>query len=269
MEEFNSIDIIIDYWIEEARIKAQKNSSSPSLHDHFYKLDLLEKALKFLISKNIEVTHETLRDSFYEFKEIYQTSAESTLFYLTMWKLLFPSKSFDDFKNIKILDGAAGYGTRLLTSVIYDCHYTSLDPNSLLSEGFNKLINTFGNPDKQIVYLDGLPDSVPINKIPNNSQDLVWFSPPMFDGEIYSTDEKQSINLFSDFDTWKNKFLNASLDILWSKLKPNGYIVFQSIRYNLIRDHIKKLDKAKFMGVIARKTYGGRFKPNWIWKKIN
>ena len=269
IEEFNTVDIIIDYYIEEARIKAQKNSSSPSLYDHFYKLDLLEKALKYLISKNIEVTHETLRDSFYEFKEIYQTSAESTLFYLTMWKLLFSSKSFDDFKNLKILDGAAGYGTRLLTSVIYDCYYTSLDPNSLLSEGFNKLINTFGNPDKQIVYLDGLPDSIPINKISNNSQDLVWFSPPMFDGEIYSTDEKQSINLFSDFDTWKNKFLYASLDILWSKLKPNGFIVFQSIRYNLIRDHIKKLDKAKFMGVIARKTYGGRFKPNWIWKKIN
>ena len=269
IEYFNTIDIIIDYYTEEARIKAQKNNLSPSLYDHFYKFDLLEKALKLLLNKNIKVNYENLRESFYEFKEIYQTSAESTLFYITMWKILFSSKSFDDLKNLKILDGAAGYGTRLLTSIIYNSYYTSLDPNSLLTDGFNKLINTFGNSDKQIVYLDGLPDSKPINKISDNSQDLVWFSPPMFDGEIYSDDKKQSINLFNDFDTWKNKFLHTSLQILWNKLKPDGYIVFQSIRYNLIREYIQKFDDAKFMGVISRKTYGGRFKPNWIWKKIN
>ena len=268
MEDFNTIDIIIDYYTEEARIKAQKNNSSPSLYDYFYKHDLLEKALKFLISKNININYENLRDSFYNFKEVYQTSAESTIFYITMWKILFSDVSYDNFKNLKILDGAAGYGTRLLTSIIYNCYYISVDPNSLLTEGFNKLINTFGNSEKQIVYLDGLPDSIPVNNILDNSQDLVWFSPPMFDGEIYSNDDKQSINLFGDFDTWKNKFLYASLNILWKKLKPNGYIVFQSIRYNLIREYIQKLKDAKFMGVIARKTYGGRFKPNWIWKKI-
>lgn len=269
LEDFNTIDIIIDYFTEEARIKAQRNNSSPSLYDYFYKHDLLKRALKLLISKNININYENLRDSFYNFKEVYQTSAESTIFYITMWKILFSDISYENFKDLKILDGAAGYGTRLLTSIIYNCYYTSIDPNSLLTDGFNKLINTFGNSEKQIVYLDGLPDSIPINNIPDNSQNLVWFSPPMFDGEIYSNDDKQSINLFNDFDTWKNKFLYKSLQILWNKLKPNGYIVFQSIRYNLIREYIQKLKDAKFMGVIARKTYGGRFKPNWIWKKLN
>jgi hypothetical protein len=56
---------------------------------------------------------------------------------------------------------------------------------------------------------------------------------------------------------------------LWSKLSIGGFIVFQSIRYNLIRELIEKEFKdAKFLGVISRKTYSGRFKPNWIWTKV-
>lgn len=80
LNDFNTIDIIIDYYTEEARIKAQKNNSSPSLHEYFYKHDLLEKALKLLLNKNININFENLRDSFYNFKEVYQTSAEILYF---------------------------------------------------------------------------------------------------------------------------------------------------------------------------------------------
>ena len=264
LEDFNNIDILIDYFTEKSRIKAQKNKDSPSLYEYYYNKDLLSKSINFLQKNNKEIDFVNLRDSFYEFKEIYNASGESTLFYITLIKILFNN----NVNNIKILDGAGGYGTRLLAAILLNAHYIGVEPNSMSSKGFKRMIKKIGDKNKQIMYEDGLPDAIKINELENNSMDLVMFSPPLFDGEIYSDDEKQSINLFKDFNTWKYKFLHKSIEILWSKLKVGGFIVFQSLRYNLIREKLQTFDNAEYKGVIARKTYSGRYKPNWIWIKI-
>ena len=263
LEDYNNIDILVDYFTEKSRIKAQKNKNSPSLYDHYYNNDLLPRAIKYLIQNKQNINFQTLRESFYNFKEIYNASGESTLFYITLIKILFNN----NINNIKILDGAGGYGTRLLASIILNINYVGVEPNSMSTNGFKRMIKKLGNKEKQIMYEDGLPDAKGINDLKDNSMDLVMFSPPLFDGEIYSKDEKQSTNLFTDYDTWKNKFLYKSIDILLSKLKSNGFIVFQSLRYNIIRDYIETKTFMKYKGVISRKTYSGRYKPNWIWIK--
>jgi hypothetical protein len=265
----NNIDLLVDYFTEESRIKAQKNKDDPSLYTYYHEKDLLKDAIKWLEKHNKKITLGTLRDSFYEFKMIYNASPESTTFYILLWKQLYPNKTYDEFSKLRILDGAGGYGTRLLASIVLNMYYIGVEPNTMSTAGFKEMIEMFGDSKKQIMYEDGLPDAEGVNSIKNNTMDIVMFSPPMYDGEVYSNDDKQSTNMFKDYNTWKNKFLYESLRILWSKLSYGGFIVFQSIRYNLIRELIEKEFKdAKFLGVISRKTYSGRFKPNWIWTKV-
>jgi hypothetical protein len=265
----NNIDLLVDYFTEESRIKAQKNKDDPSLYTYYHEKDLLKDAIKWLEKHNKKITLGTLRDSFYEFKMIYNASPESTIFYILLWKLLYPNKTYDEFSKLRILDGAGGYGTRLLAAIVLNMHYIGVEPNTMSTAGFKEMIDMFGDSKKQIMYEDGLPNAEGVNSIKNNTMDIVMFSPPMYDGEIYSNDDKQSTNMFKDYNTWKNKFLYESLRILWSKLSIGGFIVFQSIRYNLIRELIEKeFEDARFLGVISRKTYSGRFKPNWIWTKV-
>jgi hypothetical protein len=268
MDDKNNIDLLVDYFTEESRIKAQKNKDEPSLYTYYHEKNLLKDAIKWLQEHNKKITLGTLRDSFYEFKMIYNASPESTIFYILLWKQLYPNKTYDEFSSMHVLDGAGGYGTRLLASIVLNMHYIGVEPNTMSTTGFKEMIDMFGDSKKQIMYEDGLPNAEGVNSIKNNTMDIVMFSPPMYDGEIYSNDDKQSTNMFKDYNTWKNKFLYESLRILWSKLSIGGFIVFQSIRYNLIRELIEKEFKdARFLGVISRKTYSGRFKPNWIWTK--
>jgi uncharacterized membrane protein YgcG len=269
MDDKDNIDLLVDYFTEESRIKAQKNKDEPSLYTYYHEKNLLKDAIQWLEKHNKKITLGTLRDSFYEFKMIYNASPESTIFYILLWKQLYPNKTYDEFSSIRVLDGAGGYGTRLLASIVFNMYYIGVEPNTMSTAGFKEMIEMFGDSKKQIMYEDGLPNAEGVNSIKNNTMDIVMFSPPMYDGEIYSNDDKQSTNMFKDYNTWKNKFLYESLRILWSKLRHGGFIVFQSIRYNLIRELIEKEFKdAKFLGVISRKTYSGRFKPNWIWTKV-
>jgi hypothetical protein len=157
-----------------------------------------------------------------------------------LWMLLYPNKSYNDFSLMHVLDGIGGYGTRLLASIVLNMHYTGVEPNTISTSGFREMIEMFGDNKKQVMYEDGLPGAEGINSIKNNTVDIVMFSPPMYDGEIYSDDDKQSTNMFKDYDTWKKEFLYKLLKVLWSKLSYGGFIVFQSIRYNLIRELIEK-----------------------------
>ena len=53
-----------------------------------------------------------------------------------------------------------------------------------------------------------------------------------------------------------------------------GFIVFQSVRYDyigeyMLKEHAEKRKDAVFRGILSRVTTAGRYKPNWVWQKIN
>ena len=298
MSDFHKIDILVDYYTENSRIHVRKDAKDISLYDHFYKRDLLSRAearMKMVdiakkayesgydedalrgrgfSEKELKVAMNTavLRDTFYEFREIYNASAESTLFYLSMLHVIFGTKCSE---NLKILDGAGGYGTRLLTAVTLNAEYRGVEPNSLSTPGFTQMISDLGTVGRQIMFEDGLPYAPAILELPLGWADCIMFSPPLYDGEIYTTaeedtnNEKQSTSLFRDFDTWKTQFLHASLQILWDRLAPGGYAIFQSMRYDYIHEFMQTQPDAEYRGVISRMTYARqtRYKPNWIWQK--
>jgi hypothetical protein len=210
-------------------------------------------------------------------KKVYLSSAENVFVYVVIWKLLFPEMSAsDDFSNLKILDGAGGYGSRLMAAIMLNANYVGVEPNPLSTPGFNKMIEMFGSSEKQKMLEDGLPNAAGINALPPGWADVVMFSPPMWGKEVYNdeTVAKQSINMFSNEKMWLGEFLHASIEELWSHLRVGGFIVFQSVRYDyigeyMLKEHAEKRKDAVFRGILSRVTTAGRYKPNWVWQKIN
>jgi hypothetical protein len=275
----------------------------PSLEEHFTKGTLVEKAVRLLRRKSVEITDESLHGAIMnqssdgssgsssgsrEFnmkssivdgkeKKVYLSSAENVFVYVIIWKLLFPEmSSSDDFSNLKILDGAGGYGSRLMAAIMLNANYVGVEPNPLSTPGFNKMIEMFGSSEKQKMLEDGLPNAAGVNAMPPGWADVVMFSPPMWGKEVYNdeTVAKQSINMFSNEKMWLDQFLHASIEELWSHLRVGGFIVFQSVRYDyigeyMIKEHAEKRKDAVFRGILSRVTTAGRYKPNWVWQKIN
>jgi hypothetical protein len=207
-------------------------------------------------------------------KKVYLASAENTFVYVMIWKLLFPL--LEDLSSLKILDGAGGYGSRLMAAIMLNATYVGVEPNPLSTPGFQKMIEMFGSSEKQKMLEDGLPNAVGVDKLPPGWADVVMFSPPMWGKEVYNdeTVEKQSTNMFTNEKLWLTEFLYASIEVLWSRLRVGGYIVFQSVRYDYIgeymmREHFTKRKDGEFVGIISRVTSSGRYKPNWIWQKVD
>jgi hypothetical protein len=271
----------------------------PSLEDHFKNGTLVEKALRLLKRKSIEATDESLHDIIVhqsdertesqesrinmkmsvvdgKDKKVYLSSAENAYVYVIMWKLLFPEMSSDDFSSVKILDGAGGYGSRLMAAIMLNASYVGVEPNPLSTPGFSKMIEMFGSSEKQKMLEDGLPSAVGVENLPFGWADIVMFSPPMWGKEVYNdeTVKGQSINMFNNEKMWLKEFLHASIEVLWSRLRVGGFIVFQSVRYDyigehMIKEHVEKQKDAEFKGILSRVTTGGRYKPNWVWQKTN
>ena len=283
--------LLVDYFTEPSKIMVRMAKGEPSLDEHFSKGTLVEKAVRGLRRKTLEVTDENLHKMITnqeteggnnmkfssidgKEKRVYLASAENTFVYIIIWKLLFPS--IEDFSSLKILDGAGGYGSRLMAAIILNATYVGVEPNPLSTPGFQKMIEMFGSPEKQKMLEDGLPNAVGVDKLPPGWADVVMFSPPMWGKEVYNdeTVEKQSTNMFNNEKMWLNEFLYASIEVLWSRLRVGGYIVFQSVRYDYIgeymtREHMNKKNDGVFKGIISRVTTSGRYKPNWVWQKVN
>ena len=283
--------LLVDYFTEPSKIMVRIAKGEPSLEEHFTKGTLIEKAVRALRRKSLEITDENLHDIIVsqpkeqtfnmkmstidgKEKKVYLASAENTFVYIIIWKLLFPL--LEDLSSLKILDGAGGYGSRLMAAIMLNATYVGVEPNPLSTPGFQKMIEMFGSPEKQQMLEDGLPNAVGIDKLSPEWADVVMFSPPMWGKEVYNdeTVEKQSTNMFNNEKMWLSEFLYASIEVLWTRLRVGGYIVFQSVRYDYIgeymmREHVTKRKDGEFMGIISRVTTSGRYKPNWVWQKVN
>jgi hypothetical protein len=286
--------LLVDYFTEPSKIMVRIAKGEPSLEEHFTKGTLIEKAVRALRRKSLEITDENLHNIITnqetsggeqannmkmssidgKEKKVYLASAENTFVYIIIWKLLFPL--LEDLSSLKILDGAGGYGSRLMAAIMLNASYIGVEPNPLSTPGFQKMIEMFGSSEKQKMLEDGLPNAVGVDKLPPGWADVVMFSPPMWGKEVYNdeTVEKQSTNMFNNEKIWLSEFLYASIEVLWSRLRVGGYIVFQSVRYDYIgeymmREHFTKRKDGEFEGIISRMTSSGRYKPNWVWHKVD
>jgi hypothetical protein len=126
-----------------------------------------------------------------------------------------------------------------------------------------------GDPTRHEVLCDGCPGV----KLPEDCGDgtfsIAFLSPPAYDSEFYSTDDKQSINLYSDRDEWVLGFLFETIELCWRKISVGGVFVIQSLLAAEINSYVSSICHGSFyLGTLAMRTGKYRNKPLWVWKKL-
>ncbi|ARF10731.1 glutathione synthase [Hokovirus HKV1] len=268
-EDYKKLDILTDYFVENSRLLCLRKYMKKNAIETWYNYDDIVKKTIFNTLVNKQEFNVENCKTYYQ-KLTHECSGEKASFYVLL-EFLYNNNT----TNIKILDGCAGYGDRLLSAMASNvAEYIGVEPNKLSHYGFNEMIKKFqplcNKQNNYKVYLNGLPDVYDLfeEKYKHNYFDICHFSPPSFDSEIYSQDSEQSVKLYPTMEIWTTEWLYKTIKLLWKCLKPGGYFICQSILIDIINPFMySKLKNSLYMGVISYSTMSGRNKPLWIWRK--
>lgn len=308
--DYDRYNGITDYFTEEERITAKKiyakestaecwglvpeNENADGSADSSQKdSSCVTKIVTYLLDKYPGYGPRDLRDS------IFSESRDPGLFKL-MWirgvllKLfptidtnpntnpnINPNPNINTNPNInpnpkpRILDISAGWGDRLIASILHGCDYLGFDPNLDLAIKYDQIIATLnGDPNRHRVITQPFEEA---DLSQEGEFDICLSSPPFFDIEIFSQEENQSIVKFPDFNDWMVGFLFKSLKMVWNALKINGYLAIHmgDTKYHKINEPMllfieQYLPRSSYRGTIG---LGGDQKsaaaqPLWIWQKM-
>jgi hypothetical protein len=144
-----------------------------------------------------------------------------------------------DNLDIKVIDSSAGWGDRIIASMLYGVsEYVAYDPNTKLIEGHKEMMQYFNDNKLFGFYSSKKKESFVKYKIHYknfensyahefkylNHFDICVSSPPFFAKEIYSLDKTQSAVSYPDIMDWLNNFLIASFIKVMTFLKSGGYL---------------------------------------------
>src|SRR5690606_6766490 len=111
------------------------------------------------------------------------------------------------------LDISAGWGDRLIASIVRGVRYVGVDPYVELHEGYKEIISTLAPKNMQHRYTmicDGFENDYFIGH-EEERFDLVGTCPPFFDLEWYSNSPNDSIRRYPTQAEWTGKFLIPSI----------------------------------------------------------
>ena len=186
----------------------------------------------------------------------------------------------DTDEPLHIYDSSSGWGGRILGAMSSrkKIHYVGTDPNPdnfLDDEGISRYeyMAKFYNDNCVDDYSDKLTSFFNVEKqgntyelfqdgselISNNPKfqkykgklDISFTSPPYFNREQYSQDEKQSFKAYSEYEDWRDNFLKPTLTTIYEYLKNDRYILWniadikigESLYYPLEQDSIDILNE--------------------------
>ena len=136
-------------------------------------------------------------------------------------------------RPIEILDPFAGWGDRMIAAVSlpeYVKSYFGIDANDQLKNGYTEIAKlTLVQEQKPEIKFE-IADSLRYFKQHNKQKepklyDLIFTSPPYYDYETYSHDEKQSIHGKTSYKHWLDAFYKPVLHELVQLLKPDGFFI--------------------------------------------
>lgn len=123
--------------------------------------------------------------------------------------------------NGRIVDFSAGYGGRLLGSLVSRCEYLGVDPARAQCAGLRRMARAL-NGEASIVR--GCAEDV-MPTLRSKSVDLVFSSPPYFRLEKYSEETSQVWLRHKTYDQWLSKFLEPVLVESYRTLKASGHLL--------------------------------------------
>ncbi|CAE7609491.1 unnamed protein product, partial [Symbiodinium microadriaticum] len=118
---------------------------------------------------------------------------------------------FDYFKAAVVLDPCAGWGDRMLgaEASAYVKRYIGFDPNTTLRPGYADTMKACGHridamTDRYVRFsnqfeIHSYPFEVGVLRIPTESIDFVFTSPPFFDYEMYNPKNPQYVDWITEF----------------------------------------------------------------------
>jgi hypothetical protein len=171
----------------------------------------------------------------------------------------------DIFKPKKWLDMSAGWGDRLMAAILSGVkRYLGVDPNSCLHPYYKEMIEDLIPLSQQKNYevLLGQAENI---KLPNETFDFIFTSPPFFTFEIYNekgeNKELQSTFNYKNVQDWLHNFLYKMIDNAWSHLEKEGNFVLyieDKSDYPFIPDMLKYFESKEnsiYDGIIYQIPY--------------
>jgi hypothetical protein len=215
--DYEKIDILVDYFNEEIRMKGKLNHEQYSPIEAWKSEDFLVKIVKEFIktNKTDDLTSFALREL------IWSNGLECNSF-----KASLASSVYWQFNAKRILDISSGWGDRLLGAMAhYADRYLGFDPNIDLQPGYNAMKDMFLQ-EKYKSSFEVRPIQFEEADLQGETFDLVFTSPPYYDFEVYvEGDKTQSMERYTSLDDWLVGFLFTSLKKAWNVLIPTGNMV--------------------------------------------
>lgn len=236
-----------DFFTEKVRIKCIfKGNVSPLEYWRKNREEIIDKTAKKFKIVNIVNLRETLY---------------SEIRLCNNFRISVMLRLLEYFKPKKYLDISAGWGDRLIASILYGVDlYYSADPNHDLHKRYKKIIKTFVPKEKRDNYIikeDGFENI----SIPYTNFDVVISSPPFFDLEDYSRYDNDSLKTYPDEESWNKNFLMKCLNKCAEHLRVGGYLVlYYNKKITFENSAMQYQGKMYFFDSIHRCIH--------IWKKI-
>ncbi len=186
----------------------------------------------------------------------------------------------DTDEPLHIYDSSAGWGGRIIGAMSSrkKTHYIGTDPNpdnfidelgitryEYVANFYNKnCVDDYS--DKLTSFFDVKPQSNTFEVFQDGSEliqnnpefqkykgklDISFTSPPYFNREQYSQDEKQSFKAYGEYEDWRDNFLKPTLTTIYEYMKNDRYILWniadikigESTYYPLEQDSIDILEE--------------------------
>lgn len=214
--DYDNIDILVDYFNEEVRMKGKLNHEKYSPIDAWRNKDFLVKIVtEFIENKTTDLTSFELREL------IWSSRLECNSF-----KASLASSVYWQFNAKKILDISSGWGDRLLGAIAhYADRYLGFDPNIELQPGYKGMKDMFLQ-EKYKSAFEVRPIQFEEADLQGETFDLIFTSPPYYDFEVYvEGDKTQSMERYKTLDEWLVGFLFTSLKKAWGVLIQSGNMV--------------------------------------------
>lgn len=135
-----------------------------------------------------------------------------------------------------VLDPSIGWSARYIASYVSGKKYYGIDP-APVAENTKMLAEVLGDNESKFITsgsenIDAYKDFPEV--------DYVLACPPYFDLESYSSEDGQSIDIFSDYNDWLNKYWKPTVENCYSKMKNGAKFTLVMIEkfenYNLLDD---------------------------------
>jgi 16S rRNA G966 N2-methylase RsmD len=255
-DDYPEINNITDFYTEKCRLECRRETTPRS------PIELYNK-MKYKLFNEAKQNFGAV--TFEKFNNFLDKSIDNC----TNYKLSYLLGIMDFFKPKKWLDMSAGWGDRLMSAIISGVkRYVGVDPNPCMQPYYKQMVQDLIPYNEQNNYevILGKAEDV---KLPNETFDFIFTSPPFFTFEIYNekgiNKELQSTFNFKTVNDWLKNFLYKMIDNAWNHLEVGGNFVLyieDKPGYRFISSMIKYFESkpgSVYDGIIYQVPYSMKY----------